>query len=62
MIAHAKTDEGLFLFELLHYIGLSLPEYLRLDPRQVAFYQAAFAEKNKRQNEEMKRSKMRRRR
>lgn len=56
MSEYASSDEGQFLFELLAYLGMGLPQWLELDPREAHFLATAFSVKNRREAEQHRRA------
>jgi hypothetical protein len=50
-VSHARSHDGQGLFHLLNTIGLTLDQWISLDPRQAVWYAEAYAEDLKRQKD-----------
>lgn len=49
----ARTDEGIFYFQLLSALGMTPQQWRELDPREAAYLATAFSEQNRRQRNEL---------
>lgn len=56
-MSHARSHDGQGLFHLLKEIGLTLEQWISLDPRQAVWYAEAYGESLKREDNERKRLK-----
>tara|TARA_R110001592_G_scaffold67354_6_gene206559 strand:- start:8548 stop:8739 length:192 start_codon:yes stop_codon:yes gene_type:complete len=54
-VTFATSDRGQFTFEMLAYVGITPQQWRDLDQRDATFIQMAFAEKNKRLNNQQRR-------
>lgn len=60
IVGYAATNEGQFIFALLRDFGITPAEWRVMDPRDIAFLSAAFAERLRLEKEEREKARRRR--